>query len=222
MNIIVVGCGRVGSELAYRLYQKGHQVTVIDQIVSAFDNLHPDFRGRKLEGELLSREVLHRAGIEEADGLAAVTNSDSFNVVIAHLARTTYRVPRVVARNFDPRWRSLHEAFGLPVVSSSLWAAEQTEQLLCQARLPAVFSVGGGEVKVYQLTVPEGWQGRSLQELTDLIAESHCLAVALSRAGRGALPSPETSLEAGDLLYLSATAEGMEVLRERINLKPEE
>jgi len=219
MHIIVVGCGRVGSELANRLYQKGHQVTVIDQTASAFNNLPPDFRGRKVEGELLSQEALHRAGIKEADGLAAVTNSDSFNVVVAHLARTAYRVPRVVSRNFDPHFRPLHEAFGLQVVSSSIWAAEQTEQLLCQAPLRPVLSAGSGEVQMYELIVPEGWQGRFLQ---DLISEGQCLAVALVRGDRAALPASSTKLEAGDLLYLSATAQGMEVLRKRLNLSPEE
>jgi len=219
MNIIVVGCGRVGSELAYRLYRKGHQVTVIDQSASAFNNLHPDFRGRKVEGELLAKEVLHRAGIEQADGLAAVTNSDSFNVVIAHLAKTAYHVPKVVVRNFDPHLRPLHEAFGLPIVSSSIWAAEQTEQLLCQSHLRTLFSVDGGDVQIYELVVPEEWQGRALQ---DLIAEGQCVAVALARAGQAVLPSSKTSLEAGDLLYLSTTAEGIELLRRRLNLKSEE
>jgi len=219
MNIVVVGCGRVGSELAYQLYRKGHQVTVIDQTASAFNNLHPDFRGRKVEGELLSREVLHRAGIEEADGLAAVTNSDSFNVVAAHLARTAYRVPRVVSRNFDPRFRPLHEAFGLQVVSSSIWAAQQTEEFLCQAPSRTLFSAGSGEVQIYELIVPEGWQGRSLR---DLLSDVQCVAVALVRGGQAALPVAEMKLETGDLLYLSATAEGMEVLRSRLDFKSEE
>jgi trk system potassium uptake protein TrkA len=218
MNIIVVGCGRVGSELAFRLFQKGHQVTVIDQNASAFNNLHPDFRGRKVEGELLSQEVLHRAGIEEAEGLAAVTNSDSFNVVIAHLARTAYRVPQVVARNFDPRWRSLHEAFGLQVVSSSIWAAQQTEQLLCQAPLRPVMSAGCGEVQIYELTLPQSWSGRSLQ---DLLSGVQCVAAALVRAGRTSLPNGESLLELGDLLYLSTTKEGMKVLHQRVNPSPE-
>jgi len=219
MKIIVVGCGRVGSELAYRLYRKGHQVTVIDQAASAFNNLDPEFRGRKVEGELLSQEVLRRAGIEEADGLAAVTNSDSYNVVLAHLARTAYQVPRVVSRNFDPRFQSLHEAFGLQVVSSSIWAAEQTEQLLCQAPLRPVLSAGSGQVKIFEVVVPELWQGRAVK---DLLSEAPCVAVALVGANGAMLPAAETELKAGDLLYLSATAEGIEILRSRLNLAPEE
>ena len=96
MNFIVVGCGRVGAELAFRLYRNGHQVVVVDSSRDAFNRLHPDFRGRTLEGEGLAENVLERAGIHEADGLAAVTNSDTLNAVVAHTARTIYEVPIVV------------------------------------------------------------------------------------------------------------------------------
>jgi trk system potassium uptake protein TrkA len=214
MDIIVVGCGRVGAELAYRLYQKGHQVVVIDQVATAFENLPPDFRGRTVEGEALNQDVLSRAGIEQADGLAAVTNSDSINAVIAHVARATYHVPNVVVRDYDPGWRPLYEAFGLQVVSSTSWGAQRLEELLYQTSMRTVLSVGHGEVGIYEFTVPEAWCGRSLQ---DLLSVGQCLPVALTRAGRAMLPSSDTRLEAGDVVHLSTTLEGFEALRDRIN-----
>src|SRR3990170_8733837 len=113
MKYIVVGCGRVGAELANRLNRQGHEVTVIDQAEESFHNLAADFQGRTVEGEVLNQHVLRRAGIEEADGLAAVTTSDSLNAVVAHAARAIFHVPNVVARNYDPRRRPLFEAFGL-------------------------------------------------------------------------------------------------------------
>ena len=78
MNVIVVGSGRLGSELAYRLFSRGDHVTVIDRTAVAFNNLDPSFRGRTLEGDVLSEAMLHRGGgIEKADALAAVTSPDS-------------------------------------------------------------------------------------------------------------------------------------------------
>ncbi len=213
MNIVVVGSGRVGAELAYRLFQKGHQVAVIDQVASAFDNLPSDFRGRAIEGEVLAQDVLLRAGIEQADGLAAVTNSDSLNAVVAHVARTVYHVPQVIVRNYHPHWRPLQEAFGLQVVSSTSWGAHRIEELLYHADARSVFSAGNGEVEIFELAVPEAWQGRSLQ---DLLPAEQCLAVALTRAGRAMLPSPEVRLEAGDVLHLSATLAGIDALRRRL------
>ena len=212
MFIIVVGCGRVGAELAFRLHQRGHQVAVIDQVGASFANLDPDYRGRTIEGEVLSQDVLTRAGIAEAEGLAAVTNSDSVNAVVGHMAREVYKVPNVVVRNYNPRWLPMHEAFGLQVVSSTAWGAQRIEELLYRPLGRAVFSAGNGEVEVYELVVPEAWRGR---RLGDLIPAGECLAVAFTRAGRSSLPSPDLTVEPGDVVHVSATLAGIEGLRER-------
>jgi trk system potassium uptake protein TrkA len=214
MNIIVVGCGRVGSALAYSLCKKGHQVAVVDQVASAFDNLPADFRGRMEEGDVLARDVLQRAGIQHIDALAAVTNSDAVNIVVARVARVEYHVPNVVARNYDSVWRPLYEVFGLQVVSPAGWGAQRIEELLASPSLRAVFSPGNAEVEIYELVVPEAWHGRSVQEL---LPESQCVTVALSRAGRAVLPACALQLEAGDVVYLSTTLEGIAALQQRLS-----
>lgn len=130
MYVIVVGCGRVGSDLAGRLSRQGHDVTVIDYVGSSFKHLDPEYRGRTIEAEPLAEGVLAKAGIEHADALAAVTNSDTTNAVVAHLARSVFKVPRVVSRNYDPRWLPLHEAMGLEVVSTTIWGSRQMETMV--------------------------------------------------------------------------------------------
>jgi trk system potassium uptake protein len=218
MKIIVVGCGRLGAELAYRLFQTGHRVTVIDQVAAAFDNLPPDFRGRTLEGEALSQDVLTRAGIAGADGLAAVTNSDSLNAVVARIANAKYGLSNVVVRNYDPHWRPVHEAFGSQVVSSASWGAQRIVDLLHYSDVRMVFSTDNGEVRVYELEIPKAWHGRSLGEL---LSASNCLPVALTRSGQASLPQLEVPLVPGDLLHVSATAEGIQVLRTRLAVAEE-
>jgi len=213
MNIIVIGCGRVGSDLAYRLSKKGHRVVVVDQEAASFKNLPADFHGRTVEGEVLAQDVLRRAGIEQAGGLAAVTNSDSLNAAVAHVARTVYGVPNVVARNYDPHQRTLHEIFDLQVIGSASWGAQRLEELLSNTALRAVFSAGNGEVEVYELLVPAAWNERPLEEL--LIA-GQCWPVAVTRAGRALPPVPNTRLAAGDVLHVSATLEGIEALQQRL------
>jgi trk system potassium uptake protein TrkA len=218
MNIIVVGCGRVGGELAYRLFQRGHQVTVVDSVNASFRNLPADFRGRMVEGEVLNQDVLRRAGIKQADALAAVTNNDSINAVAAHVARTVYGLSNVVVRCYDPRRRPVHEAFGLQVISSTSWGAQRMEELLYQKEVTSVFSAGNGEVDVYEIAVPSAWHGRTVREL---VPESGCVAVALTRSGRASLPGGELRMEAGDVLDVGATLEGIEALRKRLE-QPEE
>jgi trk system potassium uptake protein TrkA len=217
MNVIVIGCGRLGSELAYRLFQQGHQVTVVDSVEQSFERLRPDFRGHTVTGEALSKEVLERAGIDKADGLAAVTNSDTLNAVVAHTARTVYKVAHVVVRNYDPNLRPVLEAFGFQIVSSTAWGAQRIEEMLGSAAMNMVFSAGNGEVEIYELVIPAQWNGRTLDAL--LGGSGQYLPAALTRAGRSSLPSADAVLEAGDLLDVSATQEGAAALRVRLGGK---
>jgi trk system potassium uptake protein TrkA len=213
MNIIIVGCGRHGAELATRLSRNKHSVVVMESDEREFRNLPPEFHGRTVAGEPLDRDVLHRAGIEHADGLAAVTRSDSLNVVLGHLARSVYHVPHVVTRNFHPRWRPLHEAFGLQVVSSTDWGVQRIEELLYHEEIRTIFSAGNGEVDIYELMIGDAWQQRTVG---DLLPRGQSLAVALSRGGQAILPSDDTCLEKDDILHVSATLEGIEILRQRL------
>ncbi len=219
MNFIIVGCGRVGADLSYRLFKAGHQIAVVDSNREAFNRLPPEFRGRTLEGEGLAESVLERAGIREAHGLAAVTNSDTLNAVVAHTARVIYGVPIVVARNYDPELRSLIEAFGLQTVSSTYWGAQRIEELLTNPSQKTVYSAGNGEVEVYELIVPDGWAGHPLGELLDSPAQVY--PVAVTRAGRSFLPDTSIVLEAGDVVHVSSTFEGIGSLYARLSKKGE-
>ena len=219
MNFIVVGCGRVGAELCYHLFTRGHHVVAVDINKEAFNRLHPDFRGRTLEGEGLAEGVLERAGIRDADGLAAVTNSDTLNAIVAHAARTIYNVPNVVARNYDPNLRTVIEAFGLQIVGSTFWGAQRVEELLMNPSQRMVYSAGNGEVEVYEVQIPEQWDGRTLGELLDPLED--CYPVALARAGRSSLPQSGTRLQAGDMLDVSSTFEGIGALTARLSQKAE-
>ena len=219
MNFIVVGCGRVGAELCYHLFKGGHQIVVVDINKEAFNRLHPDFRGRTLEGEGLAEGVLERAGIREADGLAAVTNSDTLNAVVAHAARMIYNVPNVVARNYDPNLRAVIEAFGLQTVGSTSWGAQRVEELMMNPTQRMVYSAGNGEVEVYEVQIPEVWDGRTLGELLKPLEQ--CYPVALARAGRSTLPDMNATLRTGDLFNFSSTFEGMRAMMTRLSKEAE-
>ena len=215
MNFFVIGCGRVGSELAFRLYKNGHKVVVIDKNRDALNGLTPEFRGRTIEGDVLVEQMLERAGIAEADGMATVTNSDTLNAVVAHIAHVVYKVPVVIARNYDPAMLPVLEAFGLQVVSSTSWGAQRIQELLLDPSFRSIFSAGNGEVEIYEMMISPTWDEKPLREL--LRDHPDCLPVALTRAGRALLPNAETVLQAGDLLNVSATFAGIKYLRSQLS-----
>ena len=219
MKVIVVGCGRLGAELASRLFARGFEVNVIDIDGKSFDRLPDDFRGRTHEGDILRRSVLHRAGVENCDVLAAVTNSDSLNLVVGRLAKLAFNVPHVVVRNYDPNYLEISKAMGLTVISSSRWGAKRIEEVICEGNSSSVFSSEDGNVKIYEFFLPEKWSGKTS---ADLLQGSEANLAALSRNGKSMLPAGDMKLVSGDLLYVSATRSGYEILNSRLFSAAEE
>lgn len=219
MKVIVVGCGRLGAELAYRLYKEGHDIVVMDNNPVAFNALPQDYAGRLCEGDAMNYDVLHRAGIETADAVATVTSSDPLNIVVGHVARTVFQVPNVVARNYTSEFRSLFEEFGLQVVSATSWGAQRVIEMIYESNVHAVLSAGNGEVEVYEFCVPDHWAGKSVGEI---IHFSGAVVVSITRAGKAFIPDSAVRLEQGDLMHVSATFEGFELIRDLLKVSQEE
>jgi trk system potassium uptake protein TrkA len=102
MNIVILGCGRVGSTFARLMYRDGHNVTIIDMQSEAFRRLGTRFKGGRIIGNGIDEDVLKRAGIETADIFVAATQGDNRNIMAAQIARFVFNVPKVIARIYDP------------------------------------------------------------------------------------------------------------------------
>ena len=124
MKIVIMGCGRVGSQLAARLDQEGHQVSVVDINQKAFDRLPPEFNGRTVLGTAIDEDVLRQAGIEVADAFVAMTEGDNRNIMAAQIAKHVFKVERVVTRIYDPIRQDTFKALGLDAVSPTVIGAQ--------------------------------------------------------------------------------------------------
>lgn len=116
--MIIMGCGRVGSQLAITLDQEGADVTVLDTNAYQFDRFLPEtFGGRKITGNAIDQDVLVRAGIEEADAFVALTAGDNRNVMASQIAQHIFGVQRVVCRIYDPIREQMYKNLGLRTIA---------------------------------------------------------------------------------------------------------
>ena len=210
MKIVIAGCGRVGAGLAATLSLSGHRVSLIDPDPRAFGRLGKAFRGDTVEGSAIDREALVRAGIARADGLAAVTARDEVNVVCARIARTAFRVPRAVARIYDPGKAEVYRRLGLLTISPVTWGVHRIAELLCLSGLSPVAALGSGEVEVVEAEVPPLLAGREVGELS---VPGEVTVVAVSRAGRTFLPQAGALFREGDVAHLAVLGASLGRLR---------
>jgi trk system potassium uptake protein TrkA len=207
MKIIIMGCGRVGEQLARLLVDEGHQVVVIDYDSRALERLGPDFKGQLIQGVGFDRSILMKAGVERADAFAATSSSDNANIVAARIAHNIFHVPRVVARLFDPQRAEIYRRLGMLTISSTTWGAERLRELLTSAELDPVVSFGSGEVSLINFEVSPQLAGRMVKNLT---VPSEISVVAISRQGAAFIPTLGSQFQEGDVVHMAILASALE------------
>ncbi|WAC89750.1 potassium channel family protein [Mycobacterium sp. Aquia_213] len=201
MRVVVMGCGRVGSSLSDGLSRIGHDVAVIDRDSSAFNRLSPEFAGERVLGQGFDRDVLLRAGIEEADAFAAVSSGDNSNIISARLARETFGVNRVVARIYDAKRAEVYERLGIPTIATVPWTTDRLLNALTRESETAKWRDPTGTVAVAEVVLHDDWAGR---RATDLEQATGARVAFVIRFGTGILPEPKTVIQAGDQVYIAA------------------
>ena len=219
MHVIVVGCGRVGSELAIRLDREGHSVAVIDKNRRAFQRYLPErWSGRAVHGFGFDRDHLEQAGIHEATALAAATGGDNSNILTARIARETFQIPNVVARIQDPRRAAIYQRLGIPTVAQVAWTTDQVRRRLFPELSTVDWSDSTGTLRLVERALPKAWAG---QKLDALDGGSDMRLVALSRGGECRLAAAGLVGQEGDILHLLVRASYAEALETDLDAGPE-
>jgi len=207
MKVIIIGCGRVGEQLARLLVDEKHQVSVIDYDPRALERLGPNFKGQRIAGVGFDRDVLVKAGIEQANAFAAASSSDNVNIVAARIAHNIFHVPRVVARLFDPQRAEIYRRLGMLTISSTTWGAERLRELLTSAELDPIISFGSGEVSLVNIDIPTHLVGRMVKDLT---VSSEINIVAITRQGAAFIPTLGSQFKEGDVIQVAILASALE------------
>ena len=116
MNILIVGCGNVGSQLSNLLDSQGHDIVVIDENKENFDTLSPNFSGYTISGLPIDQDVLRQAGIEGCDAIATVTKEDNVNIMVSQLANEIFNINKVITRVYEPYRAKTFSSFGLKTI----------------------------------------------------------------------------------------------------------
>lgn len=134
MKIIIMGCGRVGAELATLLDREGNDVTILDLSANAFHRLRADFHGTTVVGNGIDIDVLRRVGADETDAFVSVTQGDNRNVMAAQIAKHIFHVKQVVCRIYDPIREELYHALGIETISPTKVGARLLKEALEHGR----------------------------------------------------------------------------------------
>jgi trk system potassium uptake protein len=218
VHVVIMGCGRVGSTLAYNLERRGHTIAVIDQDPDAFRRLGSDFGGRTVTGIGFDRDVLIEAGIEQADAFAAVSSGDNSNIISARVARETFGVGRVVARIYDAKRAEVYERLGIPTVATVRWTAERMLRHLIPEGNVEIWRDPTSMVAIVEVPVHPGWIGRAV---TTMEEATGARVAYLMRFGLGALPTSTTMIQDGDQVFMLVTDDMVSTVTKITSSAPE-
>lgn len=218
MHYLVVGAGRVGHILAKELLEKDHTVCLIDSNPQAFRKISPHVNLSTITGIGFDRSVLEAAYIEDTHGLAAVTNGDNSNIVIARIAKEIFHVDHVAARIYDPRRANLYHRLGISTVATVSWAAKEFIKKIAPENDSLDWVDATGEVVIIEKLLPSSWAGKSLNPLFDSTLFS---PIAWTHMGETKILKPGTKGQDEARLYFSCLKDSLDDLEAFLSNGPE-
>ena len=216
MKIIIMGCGRVGSQVSQLLVRHGHQVTVIDHDANALARLGSEFKGRVVRGLGFDRNALIEAGVETAEGFVAASASDNANIVAARIARNIFHVPRVVARLYDPVRAEIYHRLGLTTISSTVWGAERIVEVITHADLDVLNVFSDGGTTFIRIETPARLSGHRVSQMN---IPGEVMVTAICRNDHTFIPVSGTEFQEGDVIYLAVIPSSMGRLEELLGIE---
>ena len=214
MYVIIVGCGRVGSELAKLLSTEGHNVVVIDREQRSIERLGGAFNGLTLIGNGFDLALLKQAGVEKADAFCAVTNGDNTNLICAQVAKRIFKVPKVFARIYDPQRAHIYRALGLDIISGTILFAAMLRDKIIESRFSS-YLIETKELGIIELEVKNNLIGKTIQDIT---IPGDFLVVAIRRLDGVVIPELNTVLKPKDVLMAAVKVASLKKIKEKFHL----
>jgi trk system potassium uptake protein TrkA len=216
MKIIIMGCGRVGSQVSLLLARLGHEVTVIDHDANAPARLGPEFKGKVVHGLGFDRNVLLEAGVQNAEAFVAASSSDNANIVAARIARNIFHVPRVVARLYDPVRAEIYQRLGLTTISTTGWGAERIVEVVTHTDLDVLHLFRDGGTTIVRVEAPLRLNGHNVSQMN---IQGEVMVIAITRNDQTFIPVSGTEFREGDIVHLTVIPTAMNRLEEMLGIE---
>ncbi|MBN3037851.1 MAG: TrkA family potassium uptake protein [Candidatus Omnitrophica bacterium] len=216
MYIIIVGCGRVGSELARLLTNARHNVVVIDKNQKSFQSLGSDFNGVTLAGDGFDVDLLKEAGIEHADAFCAVTDNDNANVMSGQVAKKIFHIPKVITRINDAQYAGIYRELGIETVSSTKLLASTIKNKIIESTFSS-FLLENDTVNVMEIEANEKNIGKKISDLN--LPGELSIAVLVKKDKGATFPLGSESVEEGDVLIGIVKTESLGKAKKTLGLK---
>ena len=214
MYVIIVGCGRIGSELAKILSNEKHNVVVIDKNPRAFEALGKNFNGFTFVGNGFDVELLKLAGIEKADALCAVTSSDNVNLITAQVAKKIFNVKKVIARVYNPNRANIYRVLGLEIISGVSLVAAMIRDRIVESRLSG-FLIETADLGMLEIHTNEKIINKKIKEIN---IPNELLIAAINRKKQSMIPDQDTEIQEGDILIGVVKISSLEKIKKIYNI----
>ncbi|MGZ4482657.1 MAG: potassium channel family protein [Gaiellales bacterium] len=200
MYILIVGGGKVGSNLTSTLMKMGHEVTLIESNRQRYQLLEERFEHVVRLGDATELFVLERSGVERADLVVAVTGDDEDNIIVCQVAKDKYGVPKVIARVNDPRNQQHFDMVGITLtVSATATILALIEHELPQHELVTLIDLRRENLEIVEFAIDDQSPAAG-RKVRDLNLPSRSRLISVSREGKAEIAIGETELAPGDLV----------------------
>lgn len=200
MQVIIIGCGKVGSSFAKLLHSEGHDVVIVDNDANNFKTLGPGFSGIMITGVPIDQDVLKRAGIETADALAAVTPDDNVNIMVCQVAKEIFKVPRVIARIYNPEREHVFHHFGLDTICPTNLTVNAMRSIITGENSVCECTIGKTAFEFEHRSIGASNAGKML---SDIVTGNEGFIFGCIKKGVFRFADNDLRTEAGDILVIA-------------------
>ncbi len=207
MQVVVIGCGKVGSKFAEILSKEGNDVVIVSSDSKAFKNLPHDFDGVTITGIPIDQDILKMAGIETADVLVAVTEDDNINIMVCQVAKEIFRVPKVIARIYNPAREHVFHEFGLETICPTEITVNVMRATIEEGNDISTLAFGNTSVIFNQKKIDDKYIGKRVNQ----VEVKNGMVFGIIRSGNFIFANAVKKLIKDDIIVLSDNAHKIKI-----------